>query len=158
MLYYGAMKHWTSQTTESFCHSTIRRILNITWQQVRNERAKNKQARFCYCNIPKIKSFVNKRTATYVRKNVRSNDDELPKKFLGSWINQPRKTGGQQLSCINNFMRVIIPINQKRDKGSCSRSGSPLQYDMEWLSYIDTCLESCCQITDKDENSAKNQK
>jgi len=48
---------------ESFHHSAIRRILNIKWEQVRNERIRNKQVRFRFCNIPKIESFINKRTA-----------------------------------------------------------------------------------------------
>jgi hypothetical protein len=67
-------------------------ICTPKWEQVRNERIRNKQVRFCFCNIPKIESFINKRTATYVGKVARSSDDELPKKFLGAWMHQPRKT------------------------------------------------------------------
>jgi len=86
---------------ESFHHSTNRRIINIKWQQIREGRIRKKQVRFCFCNILKMESFINKRMATYIRKIARSNDEEPPKKFLGAWMNQPRKTGGQQLSCSN---------------------------------------------------------
>jgi len=41
---------------------------------------------FHFCNIPKLESFTNKRTATYVGKIMRANDEELPKKFLGAWM------------------------------------------------------------------------
>jgi hypothetical protein len=54
---------------ESFHHSAIRRILNIRWEQVRNERIRNKQVRLQFCNIPKIESFINKRTAAYIEKS-----------------------------------------------------------------------------------------
>jgi hypothetical protein len=45
--------------------------------------------RFCFCNIPKLEPFINKRTAPYVGKIVRANDEELPKKFLGAWMHRP---------------------------------------------------------------------
>jgi hypothetical protein len=82
----------SKENLECFHHSTISRILNIKWQQVRKERIRNKQERFCLCNTPKIESFINKRMATYIRKIVRSNDEELPKKILGAWMNQPRSS------------------------------------------------------------------
>jgi hypothetical protein len=105
---------------ESFHHSAIRRILNIQWSQVREERIRNKQVRFRFCNIPKIETFINKRTATYIGKIARSDNEELPKKFLGAWMHKPRKPGGQQLSCNNNFARAItavIPDTQLENQG-----------------------------------------
>jgi hypothetical protein len=89
---------------ELFHHSTIKRNLSIRWQQVREDRIRNKQVRFCFFNIPKIESFINKRTATYVGKIARS------KKLLRAWMNQPRKAGGQQLSCNNNFTMNALQI------------------------------------------------
>jgi hypothetical protein len=65
------------------CHQ---KILNIRWQQVREDRISNKQVRFCFCNIPKIESFINKRMATYIGKIARFNDKKLTKKLLGAWM------------------------------------------------------------------------
>jgi hypothetical protein len=81
----------STRNKKSFHHSAIRKILNIQWQQVRDNRIRNKQVRFRFCNIPTIESFINKRTATYVGKIARSDANELPKKFLGAWMNQPKK-------------------------------------------------------------------
>ncbi len=114
---------------ESFHHGAIRRILNIRWDQVKNERIRNKQVRFRFCNIQKIESYINKRTATYVGKIARASDDELPKKLLGAWMHQPRKAGGQQLSCNNNFTRAvcaIIPNIQAEHQGLLFRDWFPL--------------------------------
>jgi hypothetical protein len=93
---------------ESFQHSTIRRILNIRWEQVRNARIRNKQVRFRFFNIPKLESFITKRTATYIGKVTRS--EELPKKILGAWMHQPRNSSRQQLLCSNNFARAISAV------------------------------------------------
>jgi hypothetical protein len=57
----------------------------------------------------KLESFI-KRKATYVGKIARANDEELPKKFLGAWMHQPRKVGGLKLSCNNNFAKAISAV------------------------------------------------
>jgi hypothetical protein len=111
---------------ESFHHSAIRRILIIRWQPVREDRIRNKHVRFHLCNILKIESFINKRMATYIGKNARSNDEELTKRLLGAWMNQPRKARGQQLPCNNNFAKaisVVLPLNHH---GVLLKNGSPL--------------------------------
>jgi hypothetical protein len=54
-------------------------------------------------------------------------NDELPKKFLGAWMCQPRKTGGQKPSCNNNFARAVttvIPISHCKIKAYYSKIGS----------------------------------
>jgi hypothetical protein len=38
---------------EAFHHGAARRILSIKWQQVREEKIRNKQVRFRFCNVPK---------------------------------------------------------------------------------------------------------
>jgi hypothetical protein len=70
----------TKKKLESFYYSAIRRILNIRWDQVRIEKIGNKQVRFHFCNIQKIESYINKRTAAYIDKIARARDDELQKK------------------------------------------------------------------------------
>jgi hypothetical protein len=141
---------------ESFHHSAIRRILNIKWQQVCDNRIRNKQVRFRFCNIPKIESFINKRTATYVGKVTRSSDNELPKKFLGAWMHQPKKLGGQQLSCNNNFARAITAVlpNLLREKqGLLFKDWIPTTRDeSEWMKHIDDYFEACKTIDDKKED------
>jgi hypothetical protein len=135
---------------EGFHHGAIRRILNIRWGQVKKERIRNKQVRFRFCNIQKIESYINKRTATYVGKIARASDDELPKKLLGAWMHQPRKAGGQQLSCNNNFARAIcavIPNIQSEHQGLLFRDWLPLTLDeSEWLNVINAYFDACKTI------------
>jgi hypothetical protein len=132
---------------ESFHHGAIRRILNIKWEEVKKERIRNKQVRHWFCNTPKIESFINKRTATYVRKVTRSNDEELPKKLLGAWMHQPRKVGGQQLSCNNNFAKAIsaaVSDTVQPNQGLLFRDWIPLTLDeKEWLNRVEEYFESC---------------
>jgi hypothetical protein len=76
---------------EAFYHGAARRILNIKWQQVHDEKIRNKQVRFRFCKAPKIETFILHRTAKYLGKVARSSERTFPKKFLGAWINQPNK-------------------------------------------------------------------
>jgi hypothetical protein len=147
---------------ESFHHSAIRRILNISWEQVRNEKIRNKQVRFRFCNIPKMESYINKRTATYVGKVARSNDDELPKQLLGAWMHLPRKAGGQQLSCNNNFAQavsMVAPNIPQENQNLLFRDWIPLALDEnEWLSLVNKYFESCRTIDENREDGEQKKK
>ncbi len=117
--------------------------------------------RFCFCNIPKIETYINRRTATYIGKIARSNEEDLPKKFLGAWMYQPRKIGGPQLSCNNNFARAIsaiLPDIQSGDKALPFKEWIPIVLnEPEWLYYINAYFESCKTIDeDRDDEEIKN--
>ena len=103
--------------------------------------------RFRFCNIPKLESFINRRTATYIGKIARSNEEELPKKFLGAWMHRPRKIGGPQLSCNNNFARAvsaIVPNIQSENRGLLFKDWIPLALnESEWLNSVNAYFESC---------------
>jgi hypothetical protein len=100
---------------------------------------------FCVCNIPRIESFINKRMAACIGKISRSNDKELPKKLLGAWMNQPRKAGGQQLSCNNNFARAISAVLPQIDHhGVLFKEWIPTAANKpDRQKYIKVYLESC---------------
>jgi hypothetical protein len=112
----------------SFHHGAIRRILTISWQQVREKHIKNKEVRKLLCNIPKIDAFITKRTAVYIGKVTRAEENSLPKKFLAAWIRGSRKTGTPQLTCNNNFAETIHRILPS-DKALSNKS-APLR---EWI-------------------------
>ena len=59
------------------------------------------------CNIPNIDAFIIKRTAVYVGKISRSDNNTYPKKILAVWITGKRKNGAPQLTCNNNFVNSI---------------------------------------------------
>jgi hypothetical protein len=106
--------------------------------------------RFCFCNFPTIESFINKRTATYVGKIARSDANEFPKKFLGAWMNQPRKIGGQQLLCNNNFanaIKVVVPNTQIGNQGLLFKEWVPITMNEEaWLIILMLILKPVKQM------------
>jgi hypothetical protein len=89
-----------------------------------------------------------KRTAVYLGKISKLDDDSLPKKFLAAWINGNWKNGAPQLTCNNNFAETIDRILPPHK--TLSSKNAPL---MEWLSlakeenkwqlYIDNYFKMC---------------
>jgi hypothetical protein len=95
-------------------------------------------------------------------KIARSDDEELPKKFLGAWMHKSRKPGGQQLSCNNNFARAItavIPDTQLESQGLLFKKWIPIAINKEkWMEYIEAYFEACKTIDeerDEDINEAR---
>jgi hypothetical protein len=132
----------------AFHHSAIRRILGIKCNQVREKHIKNKEVRGILCNIPNIDAFIAKRTAVYLGKVSRSNNNTYPKKFLAAWITGKRKTGAPQLTCNNNFansiQKILPPEKILSNKQALLREWIPLAKDENnWLTYIDAYFESC---------------
>jgi hypothetical protein len=143
----------------SFHHSAIRRILAISWKQVREKHIKNKEVRGMLCNIPNIDAFITRRTAVYIGKITRSEGNSLPKKLLAAWIRGPQKNRGLQLSCNNNFAQAIQKILPS-DKALTSKKALlkewiPLARDKNnWQTYIDNYFESCWKSDQHDDNPA----
>jgi hypothetical protein len=99
---------------KSFHHGAIRRILKIKWNQVREDHIKNSEVRRRLYNIPNIDAFINRRTAKYVDKVSRLNDDDLPKKFLAAWINGKRKMEPHNLHATITLLKRLKPSFQKK--------------------------------------------
>ena len=135
----------------SFHHGAIRRILGIRWNQVRENHIKNHEVRASLCNIPDVDTFINKRTATYIGKISRSNPESYPIKFLTAWIHGKRKNGAPQLTCNNNFAKVIEKILPP-DKPLLNKQGLLKEWlplaknESRWLEYIDAYFRSCRNI------------
>ena len=148
---------WKRNTDKlmSFHHNAIRRILGIKWNQVREKHIKNKEVRGLLCNIPNIDAYIIRRTATYLGKISRSDNNNYPKKNLTAWINQKRKIGAPQLTCNNNFatsiQKILPPQKKLSNKQAHLREWIPLAKDEStWISYIDTFFETCRDIDFED--------
>jgi hypothetical protein len=145
----------------SFHHSAIRRILNIRWDQVREKHIKNHEVRGLLCGMPNIDAYINKRTATYIGKISRSNSTSYPKKFLTAWIHGKKKNGHPQLTCNNNYAKVIekiMPNNKPlSNKQAPLKEWLPLAVDeSNWMQRIDDYFNSCRNIINLDELDPKN--
>ena len=140
----------------SFHHSAIRRILVIKWNQVREKHIKNEEVRAMLYNIPNIDAYITKRTAVYLGKVSRSNNESLPKKFLAAWIQGSRKNGAPQLSCNNNFAeavnKILAPHKTLSSKSALLKEWIPLARDANnWQNYIDNYFEICRKTDPRDE-------
>ncbi len=73
-------------------------------------------------------------------------------------MHQPRKIGGPQLSCNNNFARAIsaiLPKVQSEKQGLLFRDWIPLALaEPEWLDLINVYFESC-KTTGEDKEDAE---
>ncbi len=75
----------------------------------------------------------------------------LPKKFLAAWINKPQKNGALQLTCNNNFAKVIsgiLPSDQAlSNKNAPLKEWLPIaKNEKSWQHYIDEYFDSCQKV------------
>jgi hypothetical protein len=101
-------------------HRTVRRILGIRMQQVKDERITNKKVREMFFNIPSAQEMVAARQLSYLGKMVRNHDEEhLPLKLLTAWVNNKRPTGGvlytNKRSITTHLNLILPPIPEKPD-------------------------------------------
>jgi hypothetical protein len=144
----------------TFHHSAIRRILGIRWDQVREKHIKNKEVRGLLCKIPNIDAYIAKRTATYVGKITRLNNNCFPNFFLTAWILGGRKSGAPQLTCNNNFADAINKILPEKlalpNKQAALQDWIHLaQNETDWTMLIDNFFNKCRESDyDTDEQSS----
>ena len=81
-------------------HTTIAKL-------IREKHIKSKEVRGLLYNIPNVDAFIDRQKASYIGKISRSNAQSYPKKFLAAWIFGKQKNGAPQLTCNNNFAKVI---------------------------------------------------
>ena len=87
---------------QAFHHSSIRRILNIHWKRMKDQKITNEQIRSKFNNIPSIETFMIRRTLRYLGKIVQ-NDFSIPRQLLGAWVFGSRKVGRPQHYCNHMF-------------------------------------------------------
>jgi hypothetical protein len=105
----------------AFHHSAMRWFLGMNMERVKNERIKNVNIRRTFYNLPTVNYYSKRIVWNYIRKIVRQEQDHLPKKLLGAWIQCPRKLGWPQKSCRNlaiSALRMILPEMSENGKFS----------------------------------------
>ncbi len=75
-------------------------------------------------------------------------------------MHQPRKTGGQQLSCNNNFAKAVsavVPNSTLKNQGLLFKEWIPLAMtESEWLEYVNAYFDACKTIDEeRDEEEAE---
>jgi hypothetical protein len=115
-----ALKAESVKNLDVFIHRSVRRILGIRMQQVKDERITNKKVREMFFNLPSAQEMVAARQLSYLGKMVRNHDEEhLPLKLLTAWVNNKRPTGGVLYTnkrSITTHLNLILPaIPEKPD-------------------------------------------
>ena len=80
--------------------------------EVREKRIKNTEIRKKFGNLQVIDYYVKKIAWTYIGKIIRQQQDSLPKKLLGAWLQCPRRQGHPQKSSRSLYvamLRSVIP-------------------------------------------------
>ncbi len=150
---HGIWWHKKLRKLEAFHHGAARRILNIKWWQVREERIRSKQVKLRFCNKPKVETFIIHRTAKYPGKVARSSERGLPQEISWCMDEQAQKNGGVQHTYSNTFSTAISAIlPEKNDlNNQCSfRYWIPEAKDETlWLVKINEYFNSCKNIDEE---------
>ena len=72
-----------------FHHSVIRYILNIKWEQMREQKISKEEVGSRFENMPEIDFFITRYIWTYIRKIVCAPEHSILKKLTGAWIHCP---------------------------------------------------------------------
>jgi len=94
----------------TFHHSAIWYILNIKWEQMREQKISNEEVRRRFENIPEINFFITRQTWTYIGKIVHAPEYSIPKKLIGAWEHCPRKAGHPQSSSKKHFLTALKTV------------------------------------------------
>ena len=103
---WSLTEYWLDRL-DSFLHRSIRSVLRINLQNIRDDRITNAYVRRIFYNIPDIRRLIAARTLKFIGKLGRelcNGNPTIPAKLLGSWVNNKRLPGGQ---CITNKKTII---------------------------------------------------
>ena len=105
---------------EAFHHKSMRRILHINMQRVKDERIKNSEIRKQFNNIDTIEDTIIKRQLQFVGKIMRQGKDKVPGNMISATIKgHKRKAGRPQTntrdSIYSSLQRILPEIPETGD-------------------------------------------
>lgn len=112
ILLWGA-KTWAFTPThgkrlEVFHHRSLRNIFWIKWQQMKEERIKNKEVRRRFGNIKMIQAIICDRKLTYIRHVVR--ERKFPSTALSAFINLPCSCGRPRCAARSTVLQHLTEL------------------------------------------------
>ena len=121
---------------EVFHHRSIRRILKIRMQRVKDERLTNEKIRSMFCNIRTIKDLICLRKLTFLQHLT--TEWQPPSTILSSWMNSNRLKGRPRCTTRSTtlvLLKQLLP-NHIAANGEL-RSWVPFtQYSTQWNKLI----------------------
>ena len=101
---------------------SIRRILGISWDNVRDEMISNVQVRKRFNNIKSVELQIAKRRLTFLGKIIRMNNDKIPARLLSVVCQGKRPLGRPNTTTIHSMLKDVENIIPEVDNtGSFSR-------------------------------------
>ena len=97
---------------ETFHHSAIRRILNITMYEVEEKRITNKKLRGLFDNIRNITEFVKERQLTWLEHILRMDPSKNTRKLINALVRHPRRGGQPQHNLRHSYRKALVAIGE----------------------------------------------
>ena len=89
-----ALRTYLLKKLEVLLHRSIRLILGIIMNEVKDQHITNETVRRKFFDIPNIKKQIATRQLSFIGKVVHNSDDHLTTKILTAWCNHKRRRGG----------------------------------------------------------------
>jgi hypothetical protein len=123
---------------ETFHHSSIRRIMNVSMFDVEEKRITNKQMRESFDNIRNIAEFVKERQLTWLEHVLRMEPERNTRKLANAWIRHPRRGGRPQQNLRHSYRKALIAIGEIDESDAQARFKEWVSNteDLNWRSDI----------------------
>ena len=143
---------------EVFLHRNIRRILNLSMNDVKEEHIRNKKVRQMFYNIPCIQNMIAARQLSFVGKVVRGPHDAPARRMLTACCQHKRKVGRPYLhnkDIIVRHLRLLfakVPEVLIDDYGSVSDWYREASHEQYWGQLIECLLAPLLPIPTRPTN------
>ena len=120
--------------------------------QVKDQKIRNIDIRKKFGKLQDIDYYVKKRAWTYIGKIVRQQEESLPKKLLGAWLECPRKQGHPQKSSRSlyiDMLQSVIP-DQISPEGKFNNFFQLAKNEEEWEKKMDEYTNKLNENQNKD--------
>ena len=106
---YWALTDLTRGLLSGFHHKSIRKILKIGMQNVKDDHIKNEHIRNRLC-VDDIHEIMLSRQANFIGRIARLPQDRLPRQIIGSWLPTARKVGAPDATTARTMHSTLTSI------------------------------------------------
>ncbi len=137
---------------EVFMHRSIRRILDITMTQVKDNRIWNNKVRYIFYDIPTVKNVITARQLDFIGKLIQGPPDQLARNMLTACCNNQRQVGHPQTHNKNNMVRNLqllfaqIPTTHINRHGSLKDWINEASNEAYWTQLVKCLLHSVAPL------------
>ena len=152
-----SMRQTLLNKLEIFMHRSIRRILDISMSQVKDERIRNENIRKIFYDIPIVENMIAARQLDFIGKAIRAPPDRPSRIMLTACCNNQRRVGRPQLHNKNFIVRNLKLLFSRIPTTNIDRHGSLKDWIHEasnekyWNGLIECLLHSDAPLPERPE-------